>query len=280
MITRRRFLATAGSATFTAPVRAEAQPAAKMPRTGILSPAPPAAAGGAPFDAFRDGLRELGYAEGKSIALEFRLANGNYERLPELAAELVRLPVDVIVTDGGDAVTRAALKATKMIPIVAGTMSSDPAASGLGVANLARPGGTVTGFILSYDQLAGKRLQLLKEIVPTVTRVGVLWDQTTGSPQLRAAQAAAPALGVQLVSLPTGKSADLWAAFDEANRHQVGALLQLASRMLFDKRKAIAERALKQRLPGMFEVGFEETDALASYGPSVSDNSPGCCLRR
>ena len=193
------------------PFSAGAQQATTIPRIGILSPAPIVAASASPFSALRDKLRELGYIEGQNIALEFRLADGHLNRLPELAADLVRLRVDVIVTDGGDAVARVAAAATKTIPIVMGT-STDPVASGL-VASLAQPGGNVTGFILPYADLAGKRLQLLKEMVPTVNRVAVLWDADSGEPQLRAAAAAAPALGVHLESLPVRARADLDAAF-------------------------------------------------------------------
>jgi ABC-type uncharacterized transport system substrate-binding protein len=172
------------------PLAASAQLPARVPRIGILSPAPEAAAspgGTAVFDAFREALHQLGYVEGKSIALEFRLAGGKYERLQELAADLVRLPVDIIVTDGGDAVARAALDATRTIPIVMATVN-EPVANGL-VASIARPGGNITGFTLAYVELATKRLQLLKEMIPTVTRVGVLWDQGLGpSEQLTAAR--------------------------------------------------------------------------------------------
>jgi putative ABC transport system substrate-binding protein len=126
--------------------------------------------------------------------------------------------------------------------------------------------------MLNYAEIAGKRLQLLKEMVPAVTRVAVLWDPETGPPQFRVAEAAAPSLGVQLLSLPVRRPADLDAAFQAASRQRADALLQLASRRLSDHRKAIVERALKHRLPGMFELGFEATGALASYRPSVPDN--------
>jgi putative ABC transport system substrate-binding protein len=252
------------------PLDAGAQPTGRMPRIGILSTAPTTAAGRSPFNALRDGLRELGYVEGKNIAFEYRLAGGKYERLPELAADLVRLPVDVIVTDGGDEPARAALNATKTIPIVMGT-SSEPVERGL-VASLARPGGNVTGFTTLSMELAGKRLQLLKEIVPTATRIGVLWDQTSAPRQFRAVEAAAPSLGVHLESLAVRGPADFEAAFDIAVRQRVGALLQLPSRTLSDHRNTIAERALRHRLPGMFELGYEVTGALASYGARVSDN--------
>lgn len=190
--------------------------------------------------------------------------------MPELAADLVRLRVDVIVTDGGDSVARVAAAATKTIPIVMGT-SSDPVASGL-VASIAQPGGNVTGFMLPYVDVAGKRLQLLKEMVPTVSRVAVLWDADSGEPQLRAAAAAAPALGLHLESLPVRDRSDLDTAFEKARRPGAGALLQLASRRLSDNRKAIAERVLRYRLRGVFELGFAETGVLASYGPRTADN--------
>jgi len=253
------------------PVAGGAQPAARVPRIGILTLAPTATASPA-YDALREALRDLGYLEGKSIVLEFRLAAGNYDRLPALAVDLVRLPVDVIVTDGGDLVSRAALNATKTIPIVMAT-SGDPVASGL-VASLARPGGNITGFTTPYIDIAAKRFQLLKEIVPAATRLGVLWDQAAGptNAQLTAAESAAPSLGVRLVSLPVRGPADFEAAFKAARGQQAGALLQLASRMLFDNRRSIAERALKYRLPGMFELGFADTSALACYGTSVADN--------
>ena len=253
-----------------------AQPVTRTPRIGILSPAPIAAASATPFDAFRDALRELGYVEGQNIALEFRLAEGDFNRLRELAADLVRLQVDVIVTDGGDAVARVAAAATTTIPIVMGT-STDPVGSGL-VASLARPGGNVTGFVLPYADLAGKRLQLLKEIVPTVKRVAVLWDADSGDPQFRAAAAAAEALSIHLESLPVRKLADLDAAFETARRQRAEALLQLASRRLADYKNAIAERALRYRLPGVFELGYGETSVLASYGPTTADNFRGVAL--
>jgi len=249
----------------------DAQPAAaRIPQVGILSPAPETAVAGSPYNVFRDALHELGYVEGKTIAFEFRFANG-YARLPELAADLARLHVDVIVTDGGPAAARAALNATRNIPIVMGTAGGDPVADGL-VTSLARPGGNITGFLFAPAELAGKRLQLLKEMLPSVTRIAVLWDPGTGHPQFRVAEAAARSLGVQLESLSVRSPEDLDAAFEIASRQRAGALLQLSSRMLSGNRNAIVERALKYRLPGMFELGFAETGGLASYGPSVPDN--------
>ena len=265
---RRPFLGTMAGSLLAGLFAVEAQQSAGIPRIGILTLAPVAT--GAPYDQFREALRGLGYIEGTNITFEFRLTGGKVELLPELAADLVRLKVDVIVTDGGETVTRAAMNATRTIPIVMGT-SRDPVAAGL-VASLARPGGNVTGFTFRPAELAGKQLQILKEMVPTVSRVAVLLDPDTGPPQLRVAEAAARSLGVQLISLPVRGPADLDAAFETARRQRAGALLQLSSRMLSDNRRAIVERALKQRLPGMGEFGFAETGGLASYGPRVVDN--------
>ena len=267
---RRTFFATLAGGLLAAPRAVEAQEVAKIPRIGILSPAPPSASDGAPFDAFRVAMRNLGYVDGQNVRLEFRFAAG-YARLDELAAELARLPVSVIVTDGGETTVHAALKATKTIPIVMGTVSADPIAAGL-VRSLARPGGTVTGFTLAYDEIAGKRLQLLKEMIPTASRIGVLWDRASGGSQFRAVEAAAPSLGVQLVSLPVRAPVDLGGAFGEAQRQRVGALLQLASRMLSDSKNTIVEGANARHLPGMFELGFHTAGALAAYGVDVSDN--------
>jgi putative ABC transport system substrate-binding protein len=241
-----------------APLAVEGQPAAKIPRIGVLSPAPIAAASSSPYSDFLAALRELGYVEGKNIALEFRFAGGKYERLPELAADLVRLPVDVIVTDGGTAVARAAQNATRTIPIVMGSVGGDPVADGL-VASLARPGGNLTGFTSYTAALAGKRLQLLNEIIPAATRVAVLSDPETAPYQLRVVEVAARSLSVQFVALLVRGLADLDAAFATASRQRADGLLQLSSRMLSDNRTAIAERALKHRLPGVFELGFQHT---------------------
>jgi putative tryptophan/tyrosine transport system substrate-binding protein len=268
VISRRTFLGTVIGGLIAAPRATEAQQSTGIRRIGILTPA--AVATGPPYEEFREALRGLGYIEGTNIALEFRLAGGKVELLPELAADLVRLKVDVIVTDGGEPSVRAAMNATKTIPIVMGT-GPDPVASGL-VPSLARPGGNVTGLTLPYADFAGKRLQLLKEAVPRVTRIAVLWDQANATIQFRATEAAARPLGVQLQSLPVRGPADFDGAFEAARRGRVGALLLLASRVLFEHRSAIVDRALKHRLPGLFEPGFAEVGGLMSYGPSVPDN--------
>jgi putative ABC transport system substrate-binding protein len=192
---------------------AEAQQPAKIPRIGVLSAASPSASAvSARIEAFRQGLRELGYVEGKSIVIEYRWAEGKFDRLPDLAADLVRLKVDVIVT-GGPAATRRAKEATSTIPIVM-TMDSDPVASGF-VASLARPGGNVTGLSTLAPEIIGKQLELLKEIVPRLSRVAVLGHLTEpGNAQaLRETELAARAFGVQLQYLDVGGPEDTESAF-------------------------------------------------------------------
>src|SRR5262245_6618574 len=190
-----RLLMMLALSLLTVTLAAQAQPVGKVARIGILTPASEAST--PVFDAFRQGLRELGYVEGKNITLEFRFAAGRAERLPALAAELVQLPVDVILTDTG-AAAQAAKNATTTIPIVMGT-SGDPVRTGL-VTRLARPGGNVTGLTLHAPELSGKRLELLREAMPGVTRVAVLWNPASSAQHhdLSVSEAAAQALHLHL----------------------------------------------------------------------------------
>src|ERR1700730_5707534 len=193
---RRTFVGNAIALLATSPV-AEAQQKGKMPRVGFLDPHTPSIA--ASFhEAFRRRLRELGYVEGQNIAIEYRFAEGQTERLPELAAGLVRGDVDVIVAAATG--VRAAQRATTAIPIVMVGYGGDPVRAGL-VASLARPGGNITGSTLLFPDLSAKRLQLLREAVPKVDRVAVLWNPTTKAQDWREVQMAAPALGVALQSV-------------------------------------------------------------------------------
>jgi putative tryptophan/tyrosine transport system substrate-binding protein len=199
-VTRRAaFLAAIalGTALTAGPHPGAAQQAGKVFRIGILSPAPRPDT--AVFDAFRKGLAELGYIEGQNIRIEYRLAAGDIGRLPAMAGELVRLPVDVIVTDGGPKVAQIALDATRTIPIVGATLGADPVAAGL-AASFAHPGGNVTG-LAGFVELSGKRVQLLKEVLPAASRIGALWNPTASVPlisPLRATEESARALGLQL----------------------------------------------------------------------------------
>jgi putative tryptophan/tyrosine transport system substrate-binding protein len=253
-----------------APLAGDAQPPAKVPRIGILTPA--AEASTPLFEAFRQGLRELGYVEGQNIVLEFRLAAGWMDRLQDLAAELARLKVDVILTDS-PAATQAAKHATTTIPIVGATVG-DPVQAGL-IASLARPGGNVTGLTLLVPGLNGKRLELLKEAVPGVAQVAVLWNPTNpaATQYLRETEAAAPSLHLRLQALEVPGPDMIEAAFAAATKGQADALVTLPDAMLWNQRTKVADLAAQHRLPALFpEREFVDAGGLLSYGPSVPAN--------
>ena len=259
-------LVTCAFSLLTAPLAAQVQAPAKVPRIGILSPA--AEASTPLFEAFRQGLRELGYVEGQNIVLEFRLAAGRAERLRDLVAELVRLKVEVILTDTMTA-TQVAKEATTMIPIVMAA-SSDPVQGGL-VASLAQPGGNITGMALLAPELSGKRLELLKEVVPRAAQVAVLWNpRNPVAGNLRETEAAAQALHLQLHLVEVPGAEALEAAFDTAMKGRADALITLPDAMLWNQRLQVASLAAKHRLPALFpEREFVDAGGLLSYGPSV-----------
>ena len=264
-------LITLACCVLLAPLAGDAQPRAKVPRIGILTPASEAST--PVFEAFRQGLRELGYVEGQNIVLEFRLAAGRADRLPDLAAELARLKVDIILTDGGTAAAQAAQHATTTIPIVMATVG-DPVQAGL-IANLARPGGNVTGLTLLAPGLNGKRLELLKESVPGVAHVAVLWNPTNpaATQYLRETEGAAPSLQLQLQPLEVPGPDAIEAAVGAAVKGQADALITLPDAMLSNQRTQIADLAAKHRLPALFpEREFVDAGGLLSYGPSVPAN--------
>ena len=255
---------------FTLSVSARAQQPAKIPRIGYLS-ASSLAANAARVDAFKQGLRELGYAEGKQITIEWRFAEGKLNRVPALAAELVNLKVDVIVTGGGTA-TRAAKQSTSTIPIV---MAQDPDPIGSGfVASLGWPGGNITGLSAIAPELNGKRLELLKEIIPKLARVAVLWSSTEpGNAQsLKELELAAKAFGVKLQYLDVISPKDIETAFLAAKKARADAVLTLTSAILVKHRSEIAELALKHRLPATHGVSsFVEDGGLMFYGTNNND---------
>jgi putative tryptophan/tyrosine transport system substrate-binding protein len=249
---------------------AEAQQPAKVPRIGFLIASSPSAI--APrMDAFREGLRELGYVEGKNIVIEPRYANGKSDHLPALAAELVGLKVDVIVSSGPTA-TRPAKGATSTIPIVM-TFDDDPVGSGF-VASLARPGGNITGLSTLSPELSGKQLELLKEIVPKLSRVTVIGTSARqGTAQaLKEMELAAGALKVKLQFLDVQNPKDIELAFRAASKGRADALLVLQSPVFNSHRAEIAELAIKHRLPATYpRREFVEDGGLMSYGVNFLD---------
>jgi putative tryptophan/tyrosine transport system substrate-binding protein len=249
-------------------VPAQAQQTGKIPRIGYISGSPP---NSERTDAFRLGLRELGYVEGKNIVIEWRSAEGKLDRLPALAADLVRLKVDVIVTPGATS-TRAAKEATSTIPIVM-TQDPDPIGNGF-VASLARPGGNITGLSNLNRELSGKRLELLKEVVPKLSRVAVFGTSTfPGNAQnKKETELAAGALGVKLQYLDVLGPKDIDAAFRGASKGRAEAVLAMGGGVLNSLRAQIVELAAKSRLPAIyFFREFVEDGGLMSYGVSLTD---------
>ncbi|MDP2602426.1 MAG: ABC transporter substrate-binding protein [Deltaproteobacteria bacterium] len=247
----------------------QAQQPARSPRIGILLP-PSASFNSARVEAFRQRLRELGYVEGKNIFFEYRYAEGKLERLPDLAAELVRLKVDVIVTAGPAG--PAAKKATATIPIVFATFA-DPVGSGI-VSSLARPGGNITGLSLMTPDLDGKRLELLKESFPKVTRVAFLWmpSGSMGNVPLKDMEAAAKALGVKLQSLEVRSLDDFESAFARAKRDGAQALITYPGPLINTQQRQVLDFAAKNRLPAMYPANeFVEAGGLMSYAPNYTD---------
>jgi putative tryptophan/tyrosine transport system substrate-binding protein len=248
---RRTFLCGLTLGTLSAPVAAEAQQPGQMPRVGYISPGSSSDSfRQRRFEAFRQGLRELGYVEGRNIALEPRWAEGEYARYPALAADLVRLKAHVIVAVGGTA-TKAAQQVTKTTPIVMSVVI-DPLGSGL-VASLARPGGNVTGITVMASDIVGKQLELLKQAVPEVSRVALLSNPANpGSvPQLREAEAAARVLGVRLQVLEARDPKEIDRAFGAMTRERAGALVVLPDAIFGNQGKQIADLAAKSRLPSI-----------------------------
>ena len=249
---------------------AQAQQPTKIPRIGFLGAATPAI-NAARVEAFQRGLRELGYVEGKSLSIEWRWAEGKFDRLPDLAAELVRLKVEIIVS-AGPAVTRPLKAATKTIPIVM-AFDTDPVANGF-VASLAHPGGNITGLSAVAPELSGKRLELLKETIPKLTRGAIFGTSSQpGNPQaLKEIELAAKAFKIQLQSLDILDAKDIEMAFQAARNGRAEAALATNSPVIFSHRNQIADLAIKNRLPVIFpQTEFVEDGGLMSYAPSYTD---------
>lgn len=247
---------------------AEAQPGKKIPRIGFLA-ALSASAISARVEAFQQGLAELGYVEGKNIVVEYRWANGKFEQVPALAAELVNSKLDIIVT-AGPTDTRAAKQATSTIAIVM-AFDNDPVGSGF-VATLARPGGNITGLSTLTPETTGKRLELLKEIVPKLGRAVVFGTSTEpGKEQsLKETETAAAALGIHLRYIEIGSPINIEPAFREAVRDRADAVLVLNSPVLNSRRGELAELAIKSRLPTAYGQGeYVQAGGVMSYGPNI-----------
>jgi putative ABC transport system substrate-binding protein len=267
MLTRRQLLGTLAGGLLAAPLGADAQTPTRLAKVGVLLYSTPQADPNTA--ALRQSLRDLGYLEGRTLSLEYRFAEGKPERLPALAEELAGLKPDVICSLGGD-VTPSAQQATRTIPIVM-VISNDPVQGGL-VASLARPGGNLTGVTFVLDALAGKRLALLKEAAPRITRVGILWNPDHADPEFRENQRAARVLGVQIQSLEVRRSEDFDAAFQAAGRERSEAIIVVSSRLVNLQTQRILDYAAKNRLPVIGDWGpLSRGGAVLSYGPNVAE---------
>jgi putative ABC transport system substrate-binding protein len=266
---RKIMVLTLSAMLFALCISVEAQQPTKVPRIGRLT----ASAESARTEAFRQGLRDLGYVEGKNIVIEHRSAEGKLDRLPALAGELVRLRVDIIVTDGSRS-TRSAKEATTTIPIV---MAQDPDPVGNGfVASLARPGGNITGLSTLAPELSGKRLELLKEVVPRLSRVAVFGTSTfpSNAQNLRETELAAGAFGVKLQYLDVLDPKNIEAAFRAASKGRADGVLVLNGSVAISHPKQLANLAIKNRLPAIYyRADYVEDGGLMSYATSVTDLS-------
>ena len=265
MIDRRTFLGTIAGGLLTAPLAAEAQRAGKVYRVGFLWDSP--AVFPDAIEAFRQGLRDLGYVEGRNIAIEYRWAEGKPERIRELAEELVRLKVDVIVAPASIYV-EAAKRATSTIPII--FMShADPISSGH-VASLARPGGNITGLSLMMTETSAKGLELLKEAVPGLSRVAVIWDPATPShkPALNAVEVRGRPLGLRIQPVAVRSATEFDSAFSAISRERADAVLVLSTPLFIAGAKRLAELAIAHKLPSLFGPRHHvEAGGLMSYSP-------------
>jgi putative ABC transport system substrate-binding protein len=272
VIDRRRFLLTSLAGAVAAPPASEAQEPAKVGRIGWL--AVHLAPNRHLSEAFSQGLRDLGYVEGRNVVIEYRDAEGKFERFPALAAELVALKVDVIVAPTTPAAL-AAKQVTRTIPVVFAYVA-DPVASGL-VTSLARPGGNVTGLSALFPELVGKSLEQLTQAVPGVSRVAVLWQpggqsERTDKDMLKGATGAARALGVRLQVVEARGPVDFDRAFSDITRARAGALAVLTSPMFVTERRRLVDLAARNRLPAVYGLReFVDAGGLMSYGSNTAD---------
>ena len=264
-IGRREFIVVLGGTVFVWPLAVRAQQAENIAKIGVLYPgdSPPASPR---MESFRKGLRQLGYVEGQNVAIELRYAERGLQQLPDLAAELVHLKVDVIATFG-DLATKVAQQATSTIPIV--TAGDDLIGSGL-IGSLSQPGGNTTGFTILAPELSAKRLELLQGIVPGMSRVACLWDPTTGPSQVSMTENAARSLKLKLQIVEVRQRDDVAGAFHAAHDGQAEAINVFASPFLASLYREIIDRAAEYRLPAIYQwKEHTEAGGLMSYGPSL-----------
>jgi putative tryptophan/tyrosine transport system substrate-binding protein len=262
---RREFIALVGGTAVMWPLAARAQQAAKVPRIGFLQ-----RNRNENVEAFVQALRDLGYIDGRNARIEIRIYEAMLDHLFELADEMVKLGCDVIMAAAPYAI-EATRRATNTIPIVGVDLESDPVANGW-AQSLARPGGNITGLFLDLPQLGGKQIELLMEAVPTLSRLGVLWDSTIGAAQFRATEEAARAAAVTLVSLPILRPEDFKDAFDRAARERVQGMVLLSSPLINGQRSQIVEWALKFRVATIsLFTAFPTSGALMAYGPNLTE---------
>jgi putative tryptophan/tyrosine transport system substrate-binding protein len=264
-VKRRGFITLVVGAVAAWPLAAHAQQAGRIPRIGFLQ-----SFLNENVVAFIQGLRDAGYVDGQTAAIETRIFETTLLRLPDLAKELVEIKCDVIVA-GSRYAFEAAMRATNTIPIVGIDLESDPVASGW-AKSLGYPGGNLTGLFLDLPELSGKLIELLKEAVPTLSRLGVLWDSTIGEVQFHATQAAARVAGVTLQSLPIRTQEDFKNAFDRAALEPLGGMVVLSSPLILEQRSLIADWAMKAGLPTIsLFTRFPVSGGLMAYGPSLPD---------
>jgi putative ABC transport system substrate-binding protein len=270
LVVRSAFCFTLCSLLFALCIPVDAQQTAKVPRIGILIPGS-ASAFSTRVEAFRQRLHELSYVEGKNVVIEYRSGEGNRKSLPDLADELVRLKVDIIVTSSSTAIL-AAKNASPTIPIIFAT-AADPVGDGL-VSGLARPGGNITGLSIMASDLDGKRLELLKEAFPKVARVAFLWrpSATRGNLPLTDLEPVAKAFGIKLLSIEVRSINDFEGAFVRAKKERTQALITMPSPLITTERRQVVEFAAKNRLPAMYPTSeFVEAGGLMSYAPNLED---------
>jgi putative ABC transport system substrate-binding protein len=263
---RREFIALLGGAAATGPLCAHAQQrTGKIPRVGFLLNVQSEL-----VVALFEGLRDAGYIDGRSMVVETRFSGTMLDRITDFANELVALNCDVIFAAGPYAI-QALVKATSMTPIVAIDLESDPIANGW-ASSIGRPGSNLTGFFLDLPELGGKQIELLKEAVPALSTVALLWDVTVGLTQFRVTEAAARTAGVAPISLPIQRMEDFTDAFNRAAREQAHAVVVLSSPLIFGQRLQIADLALNTRLPtiSLFTL-FPRSGGLMAYGPNFPE---------